>query len=715
MIPSKPIRTVAFLCMAVMQCCLSITASAQNDIETKLTTLAIHGNEYYLVDSEKALYYFKEYLKLLDEVEKKNIKHPDSITKERSTKNQCIATCYNILGDFDSAQIHYSISLEHAHKLNDTNLILANLTNRAIGYMNYGYQDKALNSYFEIIDLTEKNEKYVQYLAAAYNNIATFYDSRSAVKDFDKALEYRRKALATDIKRNEERDIARDYTNLGDLFNRIKMYDSSQHYLRLAMPIHEKHNNYQGLALTEAIFGDLYEKDSLLDQALLHKQKATGFAQKSGYKMIYVANAVELADFYVKLSQNTSTTERDRYLKHAVQTGTEAFELATETGALFEKYEAAKTLASAYRKLNDYKKAFRYLSLSMAINDTIRSEEAADNAYKIENKFISERNQLLQKDKENTEKLMKSRETTLIIVIIGSILLLAMLVIIYQRMRMVSKQREEIAEQKELILLQKEEVEAQRDFASKQRKEILSSINYAKRLQDAVLPAIPSELSMFVLYLPRDIVSGDFYWYSPHGETLLLAVADCTGHGVPGACMSMLGLSYLREISLLQFNDTPAQMLDTMRQKIITALGQTGIAGETRDGMDLTVCKLNTRTNELQFASAYNPLLVIPSSGEPYTIKGDKQPISYHSNIQPFTNQTIQLQHGDSFYMMSDGLKDLFNPDNKKFTYKRIVNILEELRTAPMQQQHQRLHAEYESWLGNSKQTDDITLMGFRL
>lgn len=713
MIPLRQISKTAFFCIAALLCYTNTTA--QTSLYDSLKTCKEIANNYYLEDSDSALYYFKKVNAILNNKEIKNYYPNDSIQNKLMINNQCIATCYNILGQFDSAMFYYDLSLNTARERHDTSLMLANLSNRSIAYMNYGHQEKALNSYYEIISITEKNKKYIKYLAAAYNNIATFYDSRSAVKEYDKAFEYRRKALATDIKRNDEEAIARDYTNLGDLFNRLKFYDSAQHYLQLAVPIHEKHNNYQALALTAAIFGDLYEKDSIFDQALIQKQKATDYAKKSGYKVAYVANAVELADFYIKLSKTTNSTERSKYIKQAVAIGSEAFNLSSEIGALFEKHEAAKTLSHAYSMLNDYKKAFAFLSRSKEINDSIRSEEAADNAYKIENKYISERNQLLQKDKENTEKLMKSRETTLIIVIIGSILLLAMLVIIYQRMRMVSRQREEIAEQKELILLQKEEVEAQRDFASKQRKEIISSINYAKRLQDAVLPAIPSELSMFVLYLPRDIVSGDFYWYSPHGETLLLAVADCTGHGVPGACMSMLGLSYLREISLLQFNDTPAQMLDTMRQKIITALGQTGIAGETRDGMDLTVCKLNTRTNELQFASAYNPLLVIPSSGEPYTIKGDKQPISYHSNIQPFTNQTIQLQHGDSFYMMSDGLKDLFNPDNKKFTYKRIVNILEELRTAPMQQQHQRLHAEYESWLGNSKQTDDITLMGFRL
>ena len=700
------------------------------------------ASKYYLADSDTALHYYKEYMKILNEVEAKKLKPEDSIHKHRMIKNQCIATCYNILGEFDSAMVYYDLSLSSAYEKKDTVHILANITNRAIGYMNYGYQEKALNSYLEIIAMTEKNKKYIQHLAAAYNNIATFYDSRSAIKDYDKAILYRRKALATDRKRNNEADIARDYTNLGDLFNRLKSYDSAQHYLQLAIPIHEKHNNYQALALTSAIMADLYEKDSLSDQALTHKQKAKDFAARSGYKMMYVANTVELADFYTSLAQK-QTTDRNKLLEQAVQNGTEAFEIATEIGAMFEKHEAAKTLSRAYTMLNDYKQAFYYLAKSVQINDSIRSEEAADNAYKIENKYISERNQLLQKDKETTEKLMRNRSMTLLIVVIGSILLLVMLVVIYQRMRIVSKQRDmiaeqkdliaeqkeeveahldmirkqrdEISEQKELILLQKEEVEAQRDFAAKQRKEIISSVTYAKRLQDAVLPNLPDDLPMFMLYLPCAIVSGDFYWYSRHGSTLLLAVADCTGHGVPGACMSMLGLSYLRELSISHIGSTPAQMLDLMRQMIIGSLDQTGTVGEQRDGMDLTMCKLNTSTHELQFASAYNPLLVVPNQGEPYTIKGDRQPISYHHNMRPFTNQTLQLQPGDTFYMMSDGLKDLFSPDGQKFSYKRIVSTLSDMRSEPMPAQLERLQTDAERWRGNTKQTDDITLMGFRM
>ena len=748
MTSKRPIRPIACICMAVLLCCSAAWASAQPTVADMLRVYYDSANKYDFVEPDTALMYFKKIRNLLNQKELKKYWPADSIQKKWIQVNQSIATCYNIIGQYDTAMVYYETSLKKARERRDTLMILTNISNRAIAYMNCGQQEQALNSYYDVIELAKNNKKYKRQLAASYNNIATFYETHSAVKDFDKALEYRYKYLNIQKERyatekNKERSLALGYTNLGLLYNKLNQKDSAYHYAQLAIPMQEKIQDLRALGTTLSIIGGLYEKDSLLEEALSIYQKSADYAKLSGYRPVYVERITDVAKIHVRLAEKTaSSAQRNSYLEQAVQHATEAFELSNEMGLLFDKNEAIKTLADAYMMQKKYKQATSYLTLCLELSDSLHNKEAADNVYKLENKYISERNQLLQKDKETTEQLMKSRETTLMIVVIASILLLAMLVIIYQRMRMVSrqreeiaeqkelillqkeeveaqrdfanKQREEIAEQKELILLQKEEVEAQRDFAAKQRKEIMSSISYAKRIQDAVLPNLPPDLPIFVLYMPRDIVSGDFYWCSQHGDTTLLAVADCTGHGVPGACMSMLGLSYLREISLLQIDNTPAQMLDTMRLKVIAALGQTGSMGEARDGMDITVCKLNNRTGELLFASAYNPLLVVPREGEPYTIKGDRQPIAYSHNPKPFSLQSLQLQPGDAFYMMSDGLKDLFSPDNQKFSYKRIVSTLSEMRSAPMSAQLDRLQTDAERWRGSNKQTDDITLMGFR-
>ena len=705
--------------IATLFCCMGIKANAQLKPAEQLKLYEDSAGHYYFVVHDSALLYFNKTLDLLDNKELKQELGVDYIEKRKAQYYQHIATCYNIMGKFDTAITYYNISLNKARELKDTNTILANINNAAVAYMNIGQQDNAMDLYLEGVSLTENSSipKHKKYLTSLYINIGNFYAGMSADEDINRNLSYQRKALvAAQGMEHDEKDeyIATIYTNISSIFFDLNNKDSARYYAQLAIPIQEEIKDYTALASSNVILGNICLEDSLFDQALHYMQKAKEISILSGNMHSLPEIYLNLSGLHCQLAEIETGTKRKEHLNHALRNGNEAYEIATKTRAIFSERKIAKQLAKINLMLNNHKAAAQYLNIALQLSDTIHKSEITDNVFKIENKYISERNELLQKDIETTAQLMKNRERTLIIVAISSVLILCLLILTYQRMRMVSKQRDVIAEQKQLILTQKEEVETQRDFLNRQNKAIQSSIAYAKQIQNAVLPNISFALPMFVLYMPRDIVSGDFYWCSQHDDIMLLSVADCTGHGVPGACMSMLGLSYLREISLLHPTDTPAQMLDSIRQKVITALGQTGAVGETRDGMDITVCKYNIRTRNLEFASAYNPLLVIPQTGEPYTIKGDRQPVAYHHNPKPFTNQTLQLQAGDTFYMMSDGLKDLFNSKNRKFSYKRIVDILDEMRSAPMPAQLERLLAEADSWASGIKQTDDMTLMGFR-
>ena len=734
-------------CFIALLCCLGTNANAQLKPAEQLLIYEDSAEHFYFVVHDSALLYLNKCLKLLENKELISEFGEKNIETKKAKFYQNIATCYNIMGKFDTAINYYNISLNKARELKDTNIILTNINNGAAAYMNLGIQDTALNLYLEGVALIEhRNEpKYKKYLSSLYSNIGNYYNEYSADVDLDKGIEYQRKAInaANAINTDEKYEyIATAYTYISSQYFRKKMMDSSLYYAKLALPIQEKIKDYTSLASTLSIIGNIYQNDSLFDQALQYKQKAKEISILSGSMHSLPEITIEMAYLYFNFAQKTKGNEQQENIKHALTNAMEAYNLTNKSSAIYTKSKAAKLISDIYSMQKMYKDANEYLNIHLQLSDSIHNAQITDNVLKIENKYMSERNDLLQKDIQTTAHLIKNRERMLIVVAISSVLILCMLILTYQRMRLVSKQRDvigeqkqliqeqkeemeaqrdfankqrdEIAEQKQLILQQKEEVETQRDFLNRQNKEIQSSIAYAKQIQNAVLPNISFALPMFVLYLPRDIVSGDFYWCSQHGDTMLLAVADCTGHGVPGACMSMLGLSYLHEISLLHLSDTPAQMLELLRHNIITALGQTGAVGETRDGMDITVCKYNIRTGELEFASAYNPLLVVPQNGEPYTIKGDRQPVAYIHNRKPFTNQTLQLQAGDTFYLMSDGLRDLFNPSNQKFSYKRIVGILDEMRSAPMPAQLERLLAEAESWASGTKQTDDMTLMGFR-
>jgi len=248
-------------------------------------------------------------------------------------------------------------------------------------------------------------------------------------------------------------------------------------------------------------------------------------------------------------------------------------------------------------------------------------------------------------------------------------------------------------------------------------KDITDSINYAKKIQDANLPKLADITrhlpESFVLFRPRDIVSGDFYWFSKKEEHLLLAAADCTGHGVPGALMSMIGGSLLHQIANEKTISDPAQVLLELDRQITRALQQTGAEGESRDGMDIAFVEIAQRTRTLRYAGANRPLYLV-RGGELQELKPDKFPIGGAGEKQ-FAVSTLELQRGDIIYVFSDGYADQFGgPGNKKITSRRFRELLLELSPLPMEEQKTRLERYLADWTGAYQQTDDILVMGVR-
>ena len=211
-------------------------------------------------------------------------------------------------------------------------------------------------------------------------------------------------------------------------------------------------------------------------------------------------------------------------------------------------------------------------------------------------------------------------------------------------------------------------------------------------------------------------MSGDFYWGSEKQGCLCVAVVDCTGHGVPGAFMSMLGMSFLNEINSHERALTPAEILDELRGKIIKELRQTGAEGESKDGMDISLIRINlNNTAQVMWAGANNPLYII-SDNELHEIKADKQSIGYGYNMQPFTNHSLNLKKGDLIYLFTDGFADQFGGTNgKKFKYKPFKQLLLKIKDKPMPEQKSILNQAFEEWKGNLEQVDDVCIVGIRL
>jgi serine phosphatase RsbU (regulator of sigma subunit) len=293
---------------------------------------------------------------------------------------------------------------------------------------------------------------------------------------------------------------------------------------------------------------------------------------------------------------------------------------------------------------------------------------------------------------------------------------------------------EEIQAQKEEIEQQRDIVMDQRDHITEQKKEIEDSIRYAKRIQNAVLPDADYAKKIlkehFILFRPKDVVSGDFYWATQINDWLIVAAADCTGHGVPGAFMSMLGMSFLNEIVRKKEVTSAAEILNHLRASVVEALRQTGESGTQKDGMDISLVTICARTQTYYWAGANNPLWILraenigkeaeDAADLMEEIKPDKMPVAIHEKMDPFTNHQISLKSGDRIYMFSDGMPDQFGgPRGKKYLYKTLRRLMVNTASLPVKEQGEALGKAFDEWIHfngtHYEQTDDVTIIGIEI
>jgi serine phosphatase RsbU (regulator of sigma subunit) len=284
----------------------------------------------------------------------------------------------------------------------------------------------------------------------------------------------------------------------------------------------------------------------------------------------------------------------------------------------------------------------------------------------------------------------------------------------------VKERTAEVSRKNEELEIQRDAILAQRDLIRNKNKNITDSIVYASRIQSAILP--PEYLlegllaHSFVIYLPKDIVSGDYYWIAQKHDKIIVTVADCTGHGVPGAFMSMLGISFLNDIVIDQGIVKSNEILNQLRERVILSLRQTGDEGSTSDGMDISICVIDQKKGSLDFSGAFNPLILIRDD-EFRKFDANRMPIGiYYLGKAPFTSEIIKYKKGDMFYLFSDGYCDQFKGGRgKKFSKKRFYDLLIEIHKKPMAEQKKILEDSLNEWMDGGEQIDDITVMGIRM
>lgn len=320
-------------------------------------------------------------------------------------------------------------------------------------------------------------------------------------------------------------------------------------------------------------------------------------------------------------------------------------------------------------------------------------------------------------------------------VVIGGFMIILIIVIIVIRQYSVKRKMNILlAKQKAQISLQRDKIQKQHKITVEQKQEITDSINYAKKIQEAMLPDVSIfdriAEEHFILFRPKDIVSGDFFWAAETNDWIIVTVADCTGHGVPGAFMSMLGISFLNEIVRKKEVINAADILNQLRTSVIDALKQTGEQGTQQDGMDMSIITINKDRKHAYWAGANNPLWILRNENltNEYEdiaeiieeIKPDRMPVAVYLKMNNFTNHEITLNDGDKLFLFTDGLPDQFGgPNGKKYKYKTFKRLLAETSNLIMSEQGKRLEKTFDEWINYNEeeyeQTDDLTVIGIKI
>ena len=385
--------------------------------------------------------------------------------------------------------------------------------------------------------------------------------------------------------------------------------------------------------------------------------------------------------------------------------------------------DASLLLATLHEKEQDFKNAYEYYKLFSITKDTMLNQENSKLITEMNTKYTTEKKEKeieLLKKNEDIQKLelakkkneLEKQRSISISVFIGFLLLMIVAILTFSRYRLKKKANDQLQTAFTLI-------EEKNTVIEKSNLMITDSITYAKRIQDAVLPSV-EEISniisndFFVLYQPAQIVSGDFYWCSAQGEKIIFVVADCTGQGVPGAFMSMIGNTLLNEIVNERKVTDTKKIAGLLDEKIIHALHQHE-GSEKYDGMDISICCIDKENKEIQFTGAHHSMYAHNGhlekiKGDPFSIGGAQQQQS-----KLFTSQKIKYESGVRLYFLTDGYCDQSGGENnKRFTSRKFENLLIGMKSSHMAEQKEKLEQEFENWKGNTKQRDDVLIVGIK-
>jgi tetratricopeptide (TPR) repeat protein len=679
----------------------------------------------YIIKGESiiSLEHQKNAIRLWDDLilsKDKTISLTAKIGKIKSTGN--IGTIYSLQANYPKALEYYFEAKKISEELNLKQLQANNLGNIGNVYTKQANYPKALEYYFEAMKISEElNLKQLQ--ANNLGNIGNVYTNQ---KNYSKALECYLKASKIAEELNLLQLQGTNLGNIGIVHKQKGDYAKALNYLFKALKIEEKLHNKDGISRSYGNIGNVYKAQKKYSEASDYYFKAKKIKEELGDKYGIAFNLSNIGSLYIKTGK---FKEAEEYLKNSLL-------ISKNIKALDLIKEQELSLSQLYDTIGKPALAFIHYKKYIATRDSINSEENQKKQVQSEMNYEFEKKELAAKAEQEKKDAVVNKEKQKQRIVLFFVLGVLILVVIffgflYNRFKITKKQKhiieiqkhkvdeayEELHQQNEEIASQRDEIESQKHVIEAHQKEMIDSITYAKRIQDAILP--PLNLinekfpNSFVLYKPKDIVAGDFYWMEEIGDTIVIAAADCTGHGVPGAMVSVVCSNALnRAVKEFNLSET-GKILDKVRELVIETFVKSN--QDVKDGMDISILSINKVSKEIKWSGANNPLWYFDENNL-NEITADKQPIGKSVYQKPFTTHNIEYKTGTTFYLFTDGYADQFGgPKGKKFMYKQFKDTISKFLNQDSDLQQIELNNAFENWKGDLEQVDDVSVIGIKI
>ncbi len=562
---------------------------------------------------------------------------------------------------------------------------------------------KALDMYLLGLQYTKKLNQTKSY-GFLYNSLGNLYSKQN---ESQKAKMYYLLCLKYSKITNSINASNVAASNLASIYSALKQPDSAIFYMNPCLSYNLKHNVKDKLVYNYLMLSDIYYENNEADKSLNAALQGASLAKEIG-------DTYTLAHAYLQIS---SSYYLKKDLPGAINALHDAIKTAKVTGDIPALENSNLYLSQYLEEINDFKGSLKYYKDYNMYKDSSLNNESVSQMRNAEAKYENEKKQteielLSEKQKHNDAENQK-KKVYLYAALIGIIGLGFMLLILYRNNKIKHKANKnleaynlEINKQKELVELKNKEITDSINYAQRIQQNILTSENYFKKYTS----------DYFILFKPKDIVSGDFYWAYDNREEFVVVTADCTGHGVPGAMMSMLGINLLNEIVVERKVAQPAVILNQLRKDIVKILNPEESTIESKDGMDCTLLSINNKTLELTYCNANNSFYII-RDGKLITSTTNKMPVGAgHYVNEPFVQQQIKLQKKDIIITLTDGYADQFGgAQGKKIKYRALEKTILENCNLPLELIKQRLNKEIEIWKGNLEQVDDICIVGIKI